>query len=192
MILKITMGLFFILCMGMGARQPVRVVTPLPPEVVVDTLEPIEGNASKSFLTGAKCNGCSVAQSDRVAASILKVNEVIASQCFKDKLSSLPLIQTNGRTPLQVVEHLTSSNVVVGIEMYYTFKRVSGYTLPKVNKIWLNTKYLMVWGACDTGSLLAHEASHKTGYDHDYSSTPRRPNSVPYSINKAFTACCKR
>lgn len=186
------MGLFFILCMGMGARQPVNKPTEVViPEVVVDTLEPIEVHIPKVFLTVTKCNNCTVAELDRIRLAEVKTNEVVRGECFKDSLSKMPLIETNGRTAAQVVEHILNSEVKIEAEMYWTVKRVLGYTLSGVNKEWINRRYMMSWGVCDLSSLLGHETAHKIGYGHSFRPTPTRHNTVPYSINKVFSTCCR-
>lgn len=153
-------------------------------------INPVSAESPKTFLTVTKCNGCSVSEFDRIKASTAKLNEVIHSSCFRDELSNMKLIQTNGKTPAQVVESLTNAEIVIETQMYWTLNRVLGYTLPNVNKEWINRRYLMKWSVCDLGSLLAHETSHKVGYDHDYKTTKNRPYSVPYSVNRAFEKCC--
>lgn len=160
--------------------------------LVFVTIEQGEAHTSKQFLTVSKCNGCTVSESDRVSAAVIKVNETIAGACFRKEMVSMSLIQTEGRTPEQVVDHLASSQIQVETQKYWTIRRVLGYTLPNVNKIWLNSRYMMKWNVCDTASLLAHESSHKVGYSHDYKPTSRRPMSVPYSLNRAFEACCTK
>lgn len=146
--------------------------------------------ASESvFLTVRKCNNCSVSEFERIKSAVGKVNEVVVGACFRKEMSSMPLIQTEGRTSEQVVQSLIG--VQIDAEMYWTIKRVLGYTLPNVDKIYINRRYALAWNVCDMASLLAHEGSHKVGYQHDFNSTKRRPNSVPYSINKVFSTCCK-
>lgn len=175
-----------LLLMSMGAKPVTK-----PIEVTVAQPHTAIEQASK-FLMVSKCDNCTVAEFDRIKAAESKVNDVIIGSCFREKLTAMPLIQTEGRSPHQVVDHLAASRVKVDTEMYRTVKRVLGYTIPGIDKIWLNRNKMMKWGVCDTASLLAHEASHKAGYHHDYKATSRRPNSVPYSINRAFEACCTK
>ena len=155
------------------------------------TLEPVEVHTTKPvYLAIEKCPSCSVGELDFIRSATEKVNEVVAGTCFREKLMAMPLIQTEGRSPKQVVDSLIG--VEIDIEMYWTVKRVLGYTLPSVPKVWLNRRYMTKWNVCDTASLLAHEASHKVGYGHDFKATARRPQSVPYSVNRAFGACCSK
>ena len=181
--------LFFLICLGMGSKAPTLPDTPVASGSSV-VLPPIEVQGS-NFLTVSKCANCTPPQWTFVQEAVKKTNETMASKCFQEKLASLPLIQTNGLTPTQVSTSLPLSAVKVDIETYYTLKRVLGYTLQGVDKIWVNKKYMSAWGSCELGSLLAHESSHKAGYTHDFKATARRPNSVPYSVNTAFKFCCK-
>lgn len=173
---------------AMGAKKPV-VKAPAP--VIVEPARDVQPSQPLPvFLVVGKCDNCSVAEFDHIKASVVKVNDVVSGQCFREKMLAMDLIQTEGRTPAQVVDSL--KGVKIDTEMYWTIKRVLGYTLPSAQKIWINRRYMLQWNHCDLGSLLAHESSHKVGYGHDYQSTSRRPKSVPYSINRAFDACCTK
>jgi hypothetical protein len=183
---------------AMGSKQPEKA-----PSVAVEVMKPATSEEKKPSdvptLTVSKCLNCTGEEFARIKAAEVKVNEVVDSQCFRSKMESRKLIQTGGRTPAQVVDSLVSANIVIETEMYYTIKRVLGYTLDGVNKEWINRRYMMSWNVCDLASLLAHETSHKVGYTHDYYSTSRRPYSVPYSANWAFEepvlvfkACCQK
>lgn len=183
--------LVFLICLGMGSKAPTLPETPSQSGAHVVVLPEIEVSQSANFLTVGKCSNCTPSQWTFVQEAVKKTNETVASKCFQEKLASLPLIQTNGLTPTQVSTSLPLSAVKVDIETYYTLKRVLGYTLQGVDKIWVNKKYMSAWGSCELGSLLAHESSHKAGYTHDFKATARRPNSVPYSVNTAFRFCCK-
>lgn len=149
-------------------------------------------NAHSQYLTIPKCTNCSPVQTKFIAESVVKVNETIFSSCFIGFMMERDLIQTNERSNPEVLESIMFAQVVVDAEMYYTFKRVLGYTLPDKNKIWINRKYMMKWNRCDLASLLGHESSHKIGYGHSFYATKDRMNSVPYSMNEAFKKCCVR
>lgn len=185
--------LVFLICLGMGSKAPnhqtQRPQDSSQPAVVLPEIQVTA--PSNHFLTVGKCSNCTPSQWTFVQEAVKKTNETVASKCFQEKLASLPLIQTNGLTPTQVSTSLPLSGIKVDVEMYYTLKRVLGYTLQGVDKIWVNKKYMSAWGSCELGSLLAHESSHKAGYTHDFKATARRPNSVPYSVNTAFKFCCK-
>ncbi len=147
---------------------------------------------SKPMLIIGKCSNCTAEEFAFIRKAEDKMNEVVAGQCFQTRLSGEPLIQTNGLSAAQVVETLPHAGVQIDVEMYYTLKRVLGYTLPSAKKEWLNRRYMLSWNVCDLGSLLAHETSHKIGYGHDHQNTPRRKSSVPYTINRVFKSCCTK
>ena len=181
---NIVLLLSFVLCAGMGNKPP------KPKPAVIEN--PIEVSSETPMLIIGKCTNCTPAELEFIRKAEGKMNETVASQCFQKQLSGLPLIQTNGLTPSQVAESLVHAGVRIDTEMYRTNKRVLGYTLPSAKKVWINRRYMLEWNVCDLGSLLAHEASHKIGYKHDYQATKRRSNSVPYSINFAFKSCCSK
>ena len=175
---------------AMGSKQPIKDATDIMKPA--DEPKPYPTTPVGPMLIIGKCTNCTVKELAYIREAEAKMNEVVAGTCFQSKLQSLPLIQTNGKTPTEVVQSLLGAEVKIDVEMYYTLKRVLGYTLPTAKKEWLNRRYMLRWSVCDLGSLLAHETSHKVGYDHDFQATARRPQSVPYSINTAFKACCSQ
>ena len=131
-------------------------------------------------------------EKEKLAAYIPVMNNTIASKCFSDFLTSRNMIKTSNKTAEQVIHDLRTRQVEVHLIAYYKrFSKVHGYTYPDVNKIWLNRKYHSSASLCSEASNLGHELSHKLGYGHNYKATQSRPFSVPYTINAAFTFCCK-
>lgn len=179
-------------CFGMGSRRPAPTPAPVPP---VENPGPI-GPVSTDYLTIRKCTNCSVAEWKFIQEAQVKTNETVASTCFASFMLQRKLIQTMGRTNKEVVDSLVGKNTEIDVEMYWTAKRVLGYTLADqpVGKYmeWINRRYMMSWNRCDLASLLGHETGHKKGYGHDYYYSPPRDYSVPYSINAAIDQCCVR
>jgi len=187
--MKLLLVLFFLVsCSSTSVKIDDPVVHDDVENEISDTVEP---SGPSLFLTVGKCTNCTDDQYKKIKDAVVKTNEVVASQCFRNVMESRPLIQTNDMSPSQVVNALIHGNITVDTEMYYTFKRVLGYTIENVHKIWLNRKYMMSWNICDLSSLLGHENSHKVGFGHDFKATSRRVNSVPYSVNAAFKECCQ-
>ncbi len=147
--------------------------------------------AKGDVLNVTRCTNCSVDQSKFIQDAVTKWHETVFSKCFVEFMVDRKFENTD-KAGGQVLESIMMTPVVVEAEMYYSFKRVLGYTLPNKPKIWINRKYMQKWNRCDLASLLAHEASHKIGYGHDFYATKRRPYSVPYSLNAAFKKCCVR
>lgn len=118
-------------------------------------------------------------------------NGVVQSGCFSDYMVTRKLIQTDGRTPAQVVMHLKTAKLTVPVHMYDDGKNgVIGYHNPGDPTIYTNRPYVSGASACARASNLSHESSHVLGYSHDFQRTARRDWSVPYSINFAFMQCC--
>lgn len=150
----------------------------------------VESDSTKvDFIKVIKDN-FSEAQKKRIAVYMPIMNRTLASSCFEKYMLQRKLIQTNGKSPQEVVDHIRSSTAGVELISYWSRKGTVGYTYPNVNKIWMNERLHKNFDSCRSASNLAHEGSHKIGYGHDYKRTSRRPYSVPYSINAAFKACC--
>ena len=128
---------------------------------------------------------------DRNNSAALKGTEVIRGECFKKFWLDRKLIQTNGKTNQEVLDHLSSSVIPVNLIMYRTPNGTHGYTYKDTKNIWLNRRWHDNYGVCTVASNLHHEGSHKIGYKHDSNPNLQRPFSVPYSINAGFTACCR-
>jgi len=170
-----------ILIIGWGSPKPkVPEVVELPPVVTTPT----------KFLSIGKCTNCSDAEWKFIQEAQIKVNDTVETSCFASFMLERKLIQTMNKTNEQVVQSLVDARITIDVTMYYSLKRVLGYTYEGVNKEWINRRYMMKWSQCDLASLLGHETSHKVGYDHDYYANASRPYSVPYSINEAIDKCC--
>lgn len=177
----IIMVIVLAFCVSMGSKRPVTVE--LPP---IEVHTPNTGE----YLIIRRCTNCSEKEWNFIQDAQVKTNETINSTCFASFMLERNLIQTNGLSNKDVLDSLVGKNTEIDVEMYYTLKRVLGYTLPNVNKEWINRRFMLKWNTCDLASLLGHETSHKKGYDHAFYSTPTRQYSVPYSINEAFKQCC--
>ncbi len=119
-----------------------------------------------------------------------KHDSVTQSQCFRDFMTARNLRKTNGKTPEEVVDHLISEKPVIELEMYYSWKKVVGYTYPSSKRIWMNRRFHNKMSVCARAGNIGHERSHKLNYDHTFNKTKYRYLSVPYSINAAFKVCC--
>jgi hypothetical protein len=125
-----------------------------------------------------------------LAISERLANELVQSQCFEEYMLKRNLIQTNGKSNLEVVNDLRNTDLTIPVVMYYSNNNVVGYRQPPSKTIYTNRKFHAGASACSRGSNLTHEWSHSVGYGHSSRATYSRPRSVPYSINAAFTKCC--
>jgi len=178
------------------------------PSGVTPTSSPVENTPQVSVELGVgKVNlipeeGTPREWVEYIAKGEKKMNEVVHSQCLSDFLSKRDMIQTNNRTPEQVVKHLQSLNGNITVKLYYTRLKSKfnpfgtsavAYRQPPSNDININTAYFTYQGnACEFSGTLAHESlAHSLGgYDHSYYDSSDREFSVPYSLNKAFEKCC--
>ncbi len=117
-------------------------------------------------------------------------NGLVKSQCFSGLMESRRLIDTNGKTPKEVVDHIRTSKLTVPVTMYYSNNNIVGYRAPPSLTVYTNRKFHAGATACSRASNLTHEWSHSLGYGHSFKATLSRPRSVPYSINAAFKECC--
>jgi hypothetical protein len=65
---------------------------------------------------------------------------------------------------------------------WYKKWSVVGYTYPGKPRIYLNRNYFNSYTIAEIAANLAHEWTHKLGFDHDFDRTARRPYSVPYGV----------
>jgi hypothetical protein len=63
-----------------------------------------------------------------------------------------------------------------------TNSRVIGYTYPGDKRQYLYINWARSMTAIEIASNMAHEWTHKLGFEHDYKATRLRPYSVPYGI----------
>lgn len=84
------------------------------------------------------------------------------------------------------------AKITLEIFTYYTTSNVLGYGTAADRNINVNTKYLNTYSPGDlydrraVGSNLTHEHGHDCGYEHDFKSTARRPNSIAYILGRAY------
>lgn len=138
----------------------------------------------------------------------VEMEKVLNSPEFKANLLSMPdhsgeLSSYRNLTKEQLYDFLMAgaerlnpkndNTLNLAVDDYYTFKGVIGYTYQDTHIIYSNTKF---FDSNDltrenhhmkmTGSNFIHEWGHKLGFDHDFNSTPRRPQSICYQLNEVY------
>lgn len=137
-------------------------------------------------------------QENKVLDAVDLVKKVIASSAFKSKIlnhtykGKKTFVNNLGLTNAQIYKKILESSeklnpgknytMDITLATYQTDANVIGYTLPNVNKVWMNTRYLNKFTPVQVSSNLVHEWLHKLGFGHDFESTPSRPYSVPYAV----------
>jgi hypothetical protein len=131
----------------------------------------------------------------KIQAASAKLKATIESECFGSFILSRPLIQTNGRTPTQVLEHIRSLAGTSEVRMYTRWHTSAiAYRNPPSKVINLNRKaFTLKKPDCEWAATEGHEAvGHAWGeYGHDYRWNKNRDFSVPYSIGAGVLKCCK-
>lgn len=137
-------------------------------------------------------------QEEKVLDAVDLIKQVIASEEFKSRVLNYKykgkktFVDNGGLTNSQIYAKIleASETLVPGrnntmdvtLETYTVNANVVGYTLPSVNKIWMNTNYLNKFTPVQVTGNLVHEWLHKLGFNHSFESTPSRPYSVPYAV----------
>jgi hypothetical protein len=137
-------------------------------------------------------------QENKVLDAVDLIKQVLASEAFKKKILNFTykgkkaFIDNNGLTNAQVYKKILEASeklnpgknntMDITVETYFTDANVIGYTMPSINKIYMNRKYFNNFTPVQISSNMVHEWLHKLGFGHDYESTPTRPYSVPYAV----------
>jgi hypothetical protein len=137
-------------------------------------------------------------QKEKMHKAITRIKIAINSVEFKKRVlahtykGETTFVQNDGLTNEEIyyiimdaAEELSpqvDNELDLEIQMYYSRKRVVGYTYPNVTKIWVNSKYFNTNSLAAVAANVVHEWTHKLGFGHDYKSTSRRPYSVPYGV----------
>ncbi len=125
------------------------------------------------------------------------LERVVNSQEFKERVINFKntkgermFASNNGLTNEQIYEKFMDGREILrpqtpgemnfDLKMYNRFwSKVIGYTSPTTNVIHLNWKYFKNFGAHEVASNLAHEWTHKIGFDHR---SAAEHDSAPYAI----------
>jgi hypothetical protein len=140
------------------------------------------------------------AERKKIAEAEILLNRIFQSACFFDALANRKLVQTEGRTPVEVATHLQSLSGQLPVQIYYrcwgrwpctsaVAYRDVGSDIIHLNRAYFTLKLESI----EWASTLGHEGVGHVlgGYGHDFKATTRRPYSVPYSINYAIEKCGK-
>lgn len=128
-------------------------------------------------------------EKEKFHKTIIKTEEVLNSEKFKQELLNLKLEQTNGKTNEEIYNEIMSGadnfnkevdkDIDVYLTMYYSFKNTVGYTYPSTWWTWINRKFFSSFDEGDIAGNVVHEYMHNLGYDHK---TAKDHNSVPYAV----------
>lgn len=113
---------------------------------------------------------------------------VINSKDFKDEILRAKFTETQGMTNRQVYDYIMSGRnlyftevdkeIEIHVSMYYSFRRVIGYTKPSTWWTYLNRRMFRRMSADDIAGNAIHEYCHNLGFSH----YKRKRTSVPYQV----------
>jgi hypothetical protein len=85
-------------------------------------------------------------------------------------------------TYLNNTDETAHINLTLYTPSFYKKWNVVGYGYPGQPQIFMNWYYFNSYDIAQVAANIAHEWTHKLGFDHDYNRTARRPYSVPYGV----------
>jgi hypothetical protein len=75
----------------------------------------------------------------------------------------------------------------IDVTMYYKSSSTVGYTYPDTNRTWVNSKFFNGYTPGQVAANMAHEWTHKIGFDHSFYNNAARPYSVPYAVGSIIS-----
>lgn len=178
-----------------SAKAPPTIPVVTPPVASLPSPSPIIGSGVNFECVSGYCTPN---EKKLIGDAAAFVKTMVASQCLKNFIGSRALIQTNGRTPAQVAEHVQNLSGTVQVKMYYRCLGVIpctsavGFRQPPAILVNLNrAAFTEKTEIKKWVSVLMHEGlGHALGnYGHDFKWSPAREFSIPYSLNHAVDAC---
>lgn len=147
-------------------------------------------------------------QESKVRDAVDLIKKVIASEAFRSRIlnhkykGKITFVDNRGLTNAQIYQKILDGSerlkpgnnnaMDISLETYYVDANVIGYTLPSINKIYMNRKYFNKFTPIQISSNMIHEWLHKLGFGHDYENTPSRRYSVPYAVGYIMKSLAAR
>jgi hypothetical protein len=183
-----------LLTLALGCKQTETSQGPLStPDVAapVSVPEVIEPSQTAPIATIIEHINSTDLEKAKNLKAIERIRETVMSGCFQKAWLERELIQTNGKTNVEILKEIINADVKIRVSMYRSWKNTVGYTYPSSDTIWCNRKFHDNMDPCDAGANLFHEILHKLGYQHDVKPNKQRPFSVPYSGGTLMDQCCQ-
>jgi hypothetical protein len=148
-------------------------------------------------VVGMKVSGFSGSHLTKMNTAFEVLEKVVNSEEFKDRVINFKntkgeraFASNNGLTNEQIYEQFmegretlqpnTPGEMNFYLKLYNNFfSRVIGYTSAEINTININKKFFKNYRPSDVAGNLAHEWTHKMGYDHK---SAQEHDSAPYAI----------
>ena len=168
------------------------------PPAPVDTFEP----SAPMRVSLGKVTGYSTTERAKLEQATELLSKVLNSREFRDGVmnptsNGKPGFASDSRTPAEVYATIRAAKenytdaadgeVDMNLELknFSWFQRnVVGYTTESSDTLTVNRSFFSSYTPAEVAGNLAHEWLHKLGFEHDFKSTARRPDSVPYELGE--------
>lgn len=153
--------------------------------------------AARLRVVGMEIKGFSAESQEKLKKAFWALEEAVNSEEFKDRVINFKnskgersFASNKGMTNEEIYEHFmegredlqpnTPGEMNFYLKQYYRpWSRVIGWTSGNINTININWKYFKNYGPHEVASNLAHEWTHKMGFDHV---SAKEHDSAPYAI----------
>jgi uncharacterized protein YjaZ len=138
-------------------------------------------------------------EKNKLAIAIHLLDKVLNSQEFKGRVLQTKFSCTNQNSQ-QIIDTIYSGkeigtsadgNVDIYLNIYDGKSNVVGYTYPNTLKTWVSKYWFNSMTPAEISGNIAHEYSHKIGYDHPFWNWKGRSQSVPYQIGNIVAELAK-
>ncbi len=194
-----------------SAPPPAPKPEPVKPAPTTPVPKPVDAHNGNSTFEPAKplrvnlgeVNGFSTAERQKLDQAVAIVEKVLNSPEFKKAVlektwkGERQFADNGGMTNEQIYEAILQAkenftaeadgevDLELTIKKFGFFQRnVVGYTYESTPEITLNRSFFTSYTPAEIAGNLVHEWLHKIGFGHDFKSTAKRPDSVPYAIGE--------
>lgn len=163
---------------------------------------------AQTFDINANLSGFDRDHEEKVYAAFELIKKVIASDEFKSKVlnktynGKKTYVDNGGYTNAQIYKKILEASEKLNpgknntmdltLKTYYVSDPVIGYTMPSINTIYMNRKYLNTFEPHEVAMNLTHEWLHKLGFKHAAQMNDARPHSVPYAVGYIMRELAKK
>lgn len=145
-----------------------------------------------SVTLAPKLDGTDQIRFSKYLEAVSLVEKVVNSEAFKAKVIATQFKSTSDSGE-QVYKKIMEGSELLspgvnyqwdfGVGFYYKkFSKTVGWTDKTTHILWVNTAKFDSMELSDIAANIAHEYTHKIGYEHDFRNTAIRPYSVPYQV----------
>lgn len=153
---------------------------------------------AQTFDINAILTGFERDQEAKVYEAFDLIKKVVASDEFKNRIlnkkynGKKTFVDNGGYTNAQIYKKILegaeklnpakNNTMDLQLKTYFVSAPVIGYTMPSINIIYMNRKFLNIFEPHEVAMNLTHEWLHKLGFKHAAKMNDARPHSVPYAV----------